>query len=131
MFVKPLAAKSQRVMEQSKNIRASSLGFMGDRSEDLDEEVKLENVTNASTAGGAHSRKQSQGEKSLTAATEQASEAVSEPSEESSDDEEYKEGTAQQFITPIEVRDHIQKLWNKEHELLGLLFGKYDPSKPD
>lgn len=105
---------------------------MGDRNEELDEEVKLENTTNASTVGGgALSRKQSQGEKSLTAATEQVSEAVSELAEESSDDEEYKEGSAQQFITPIEVRDHIEKLWNKEYELLGLLFGKYNPSKPD
>ena len=49
----------------------------------------------------------------------------------SSDDEEYREGTAQQYITPIEVRDHIRRLWTKEHELLDLLFGKFDPSKPN
>ena len=99
--------------------------------EDLDEDVKLENATNASTVGGLNSRKQSHGERSLT--TDRKS-AASEPSEhevESSDDEEYREGTAQQFITPLEVKDHLEKLWSKEYELLGLMFGKYDPSKPN
>lgn len=97
--------------------------------EDLDEDaVKLENTTNASTTGN-HSRKHSQGEKSLT--TDRRSEATSDQNEQglSSDDEEYREGTAQQYITPLEVRDHIIKLWDKEHELLGLLFGKFNPKK--
>ena len=39
------------------------------------------------------------------------------------------EGGAQKYITPIEVRDHLKKLWKKEENLLGLIYGRYDPEK--
>ena len=42
----------------------------------------------------------------------------------SSEDEEFKEGTPQKYITPIEVKDHLTKLWSKEGNLLNLLFGR-------
>lgn len=47
----------------------------------------------------------------------------------SSDDEEFKEGTPQKYITPIEVMDHLRKLWNKESSLLDLLYGKINMTK--
>lgn len=31
-----------------------------------------------------------------------------------SSEEEYREGGAQKFITPIEVEDHIRKLWTAD-----------------
>jgi hypothetical protein len=30
---------------------------------------------------------------------------------------------------PLEVKDHIEKLWNKDKELLDLIFGKYAPTE--
>jgi len=99
----------------------------------------MENATNASTVGGgASSRKHSSDQRragSLMGDSKAPSEGSALDSEhvdgiESSDDEEYQEGTAQQYISPIEVQDHIRKLWAKEIELLGLLYGKYDASAP-
>lgn len=49
----------------------------------------------------------------------------SEQSDEESSEEEYKEGTAQKYISPIEVEDHLKKLWKLEHKLLGLMFGRF------
>lgn len=48
---------------------------------------------------------------------------------ESSDEEEYKEGGPQKYITPIEVRDHIRKLWAADEELLSLMYGRFDRSR--
>jgi hypothetical protein len=45
-------------------------------------------------------------------------------------DEEFKEGTQQKYISPIEVRDHISRLWRKEGDLLNLIFGKFEPISP-
>ena len=47
----------------------------------------------------------------------------------SSEDEEFKEGTPQKYITPIEVMDHLIKLWNKESAMLDLLYGRVDMKK--
>lgn len=91
IFIKPLAAKSQKVIQQQKNIRSSSLGLA--ENEDLDE-GKLENATNASTVGGNQSRKHSHGERSLTTDRKSAASEASEHEVESSDNEEYREGTA-------------------------------------
>lgn len=33
----------------------------------------------------------------------------------------------QKMLSAIEVKDHIVKLWNKERELLDLMFGRYYP----
>lgn len=33
------------------------------------------------------------------------------------------------MLSAIEVRDQIEKLWNKERELLDLMFGRYYPAK--
>lgn len=44
----------------------------------------------------------------------------------SSEDEEFKEGTPQKYITPIEVQDHLKKLWAKERNLLDLMYGRVD-----
>ena len=68
------------------------------------------------------------------AAAEEEEEEIKEEEDEEDDDEsseeEYKEGGSQKFITPIEVQDHIRKLWNKESQLLGLMYGRFDQSKP-
>lgn len=45
-------------------------------------------------------------------------------------EEEYKEGGAQKFITPIEVEDHMRKLWAADEQLLGLIYGRFDPQCP-
>lgn len=45
--------------------------------------------------------------------------------EDSDADEELPSN--QQIISPIEVKDLIEKLWIKERELLGLIYGKYYP----
>lgn len=42
-------------------------------------------------------------------------------------DEEFKEGTQQKFISPSEVKDHIEKTWRKEGDLLNLIYGKFEP----
>lgn len=44
----------------------------------------------------------------------------------SSDDEEFREGTPQKYITPMEVNDHITKMWAKEKALLDLMYGRID-----
>jgi hypothetical protein len=42
-------------------------------------------------------------------------------------DEEFKEGGSQKYISPLEVMDHINKLWTKEKDLLSLIYGKFEP----
>ena len=42
-------------------------------------------------------------------------------------DEEFKEGGQQKYISPLEVQDHIKKLWNREKDLLDLMYGKFEP----
>jgi hypothetical protein len=37
----------------------------------------------------------------------------------------------QKLLTQIEVKDHIEKLWAKEKDLLDLMFGRYYPSIDD
>ena len=32
-------------------------------------------------------------------------------------------------MTPIEVKDHIDRLWKKENELLSLIFGRYEAKR--
>jgi hypothetical protein len=44
----------------------------------------------------------------------------------SSEDEEFKEGTPQKYITPIEVQDHLERMWLKEGSLLNLMYGRVD-----
>lgn len=46
-------------------------------------------------------------------------------------DEEYKEGGQQKYISPVEVRDHINRLWRKEGDLLNLVYGKFEPAGPN
>ena len=52
-------------------------------------------------------------------------------SDEESSEEEYKEGGSQKFITPNDVEKHLKKLWESEHELLGLMYGRFDPTKTE
>ena len=42
-------------------------------------------------------------------------------------DEEFKEGGTQKYISPQEVKDHLEKTWRKEGDLLNLMYGKYEP----
>lgn len=42
-------------------------------------------------------------------------------------DEEFKDGPGQKFITPQEVKDHLERAWRKEADLLNLIYGKYAP----
>ena len=46
-------------------------------------------------------------------------------------DEEFKEGGQQKYISPIEVKEHIEKLWRKEGDLLNLMYGKFEPLEAD
>ena len=42
-------------------------------------------------------------------------------------DEEFKEGGSQKYISPIDVMAHINKVWNKEKDILNLMYGKFEP----
>ena len=88
-------------------------------------------MTTASTAGGAvSSQRKASAHTELSDEEEKTvdPEEVDEVDEDS--EEEYKEGGSQKYISPIEVRDHIERLWNKEHELLGLIYGRFDRTQP-
>jgi hypothetical protein len=37
--------------------------------------------------------------------------------------------TKQQYIRPDEVKRHLTLIWKEEFELLGLLYGRFDPSE--
>ena len=45
-------------------------------------------------------------------------------------DEEFQEGSQQKYISPIEVKGHIDKLWKVDGDLLDLVFGKFVPLAP-
>lgn len=49
--------------------------------------------------------------------------------EDESSEEEYKEGGPQKYISPIEVQDHIKRLWAKNSHILNLMYGRFDKSK--
>jgi len=95
----------------------------------------METMTNASSANGKSQRKSS-------AATEpelnddqdddlsNVDETDIHSDAEESSEEEYKEGGAQKYISPIEVQDHIKRLWAKDGQLLGLMYGRFDRTYP-
>lgn len=89
----------------------------------------METYTNASSAGG-HStaqRKASANTDMDDLLSQEDQEEIEEVGEvDESSEEEYREGGAQKFITPIEVEDHMRKLWAADEQLLGLIYGRFD-----
>lgn len=45
-------------------------------------------------------------------------------------EEEFKEGGSQKYISPQEVKDHLEKMWIKDGDLLSLMYGKYESIVP-
>lgn len=93
----------------------------------------FEIITEASTAGITHSRKESHTDQQSAGAYDDIySETANDMEEE--DEEEEKGGDAsgkQKYISPIEVKDHIKRFWEKERELLELIFGRYYANNSD
>ena len=124
LFVKPLQNSSVRVAKQAKNIKKRE-------AEDLEvEENKFEVITSVSeTTATKSERKSSNADTNVT--SRKGSHVETEHGEgDYTSEEELIEGGAQKYITPIEVRDQLRKMWKKEECLLGLIYGKYDPSQP-
>lgn len=134
LFVKPLQARSALVQRQAKAIQqAKERSRSKDSTLSNPEESKLEQQTTASSGAQTSSRKQSShteadalSESARSRAKDEEDDDNEEVDEEESSEEEYQEGGSQKFITPIEVEDHIRKLWKKEQQLLGLIYGKFD-----
>jgi hypothetical protein len=104
-------------MKQQDRVRKSSSRGRGGEDSAVEDGVAsgFEIVTEASTRKHSH-----------TTHSEKNSEIVDEEMYEDSDaDEELPSN--QQIISPIEVKDLIEKLWRKERDLLGLIYGKYQP----
>lgn len=111
-FQKAISERTKNQMRQAERLGKSSV-----------KDDAFEIITEASTAGHSHSRKESH--------TEQNSgydEVYSQTANDVEEDEEFDEGDnsgKQKYISPIEVKDHIKKLWAKEKDLLDLIFGRF------
>lgn len=84
----------------------------------------FEVITEASTTGLTHSRKESHTEQHSQSAYDDIYSAANEGDEEEEEDEVDNSGK-QKYISPIEVKDHIKRYWQKEKDLLELIFGRY------
>ena len=137
LFVKPLAARVALVQKQAKNIQTAGKSRDSSTSRERqtratsEEDKALEQstqITGASTSKG-HSRKQSATTEPLADADASEGQtdanAGSESDEDESSEEEYKEGGSQKYITPLEVEDHVRRLWGTESALLGLMYGRF------
>lgn len=135
LFVKPLAARNAMVGKQARALEKKERSRSRDstRSHAVTEDGKFETNTNASTQGGrkssAHTEPEELSDIDEAEANNEDATVVAGVDSESSE-EEYKEGGSQKYISPIEVQDHIRKLWAKESELLGLMYGRFDRSQP-
>ncbi len=48
--------------------------------------------------------------------------------DEDEDEDDIRDGVSTgKQLTPLEIKDHIEKLWNAEKDLLDLIYGKYCP----
>ena len=125
-----MASKQARALEKKERSRSRD----STRSHAVGEEGKYETNTNASTQGeaqrksSAHTEPEELSDIEETEANEDTTVVNGIDSE--SSEEEYKEGGSQKYISPIEVQDHIKKMWAKEGELLGLMYGRFDRTQP-
>ena len=108
MFVKPLAGRNKNAQLQKKRLSSE------------------DNHTVAST-NHERSRKQS----SVAEEEDDQNSETEYIDVEDEIEEEFKEGSAQKYISPIEVREHIEKLWRKEGDLLNLMYGKFEPKEEE
>lgn len=112
IFRKPLSDKLRQSMQQQERVRkGSSKGR-----EESEGGFEINTEEGGSTRRNSHN----QSEKSQTLA------------DDDHDDDDSDEGgelpSIQQIISPIEVKDLIEKLWRKEKALLDLMYGRYYPS---
>jgi len=110
MFVKPLSGRTKNTQDQR-----SKLGSEAD------------GETAASKTGLSRKTDTIGEEEDLSEDEEQQQEERGLVDElDVEEDEEYKEGTSQKYISPTEVQDHIIKLWNRQEDMLNLMFGKFE-----
>ena len=108
LFRKPLSEKLKNSIKQQDRIRKGSSARSANN-----EDFEVTTADEVSTRKHSHT---THSEKS------QDYEDIYEDEEE---DEELP--TNQQIISPIEVKDFIEKLWRKEKQLLDLMYGRYYP----
>lgn len=107
LFVKPLIGKSKAGDEQRKRMRGQS---------------DLESRTVASTNKN-ESRKASTVNEDIESDQEEID--LTEIIDDEVDGDHTKEGGQQKYISPSEVKEHIQKLWSRESNFLNLMYGKF------
>jgi primase-polymerase (primpol)-like protein len=89
-------------------------GSRGKSTDSNQTEDKLEIITEAST------RKQS--------GSDHSQDASMYNDDEDEDEDDIRDGVSTgKQLTPLEIKDHIEKLWNAEKDLLDLIYGKYCP----
>ena len=126
LFVKPLAARNALVAKQSKALTKER-----SKSKDSTRSTGTEARSTASTAAGQRKGSAATEPDQLSQdSDEEMNDADEVDEKEESSEEEYKEGGSQKYISPIEVQDHIRRLWSKEIELLGLMYGRFDRHAP-
>lgn len=111
MFVKPLAGRAKNAQMQSSKLSAAA--------------SELESQTVASTNKNTSRKASTANEDDLE--EDDLEEEELEGVEIDGIDEEFKEGGQQKYISPLEVQDHINKMWSKEKDLLDLMYGKFEP----
>jgi DNA-directed RNA polymerase I subunit RPA1 len=105
MFVKPLSGRAKNAQVQSNRLSEAESQTVA--STNLHNSRKTSNVDEIE-------EEDSDGENDLEAPIDDI-------------DEEFKEGGSQKYISPIEVIDHIKKMWQKESDILNLMYGKFEP----
>ena len=110
LFRKPLSEKLKNQIKQQDRVKRDNRSQAAEGGDD----EKFEVITNeASTRKHSHT---SHSEKS------------GEFDDIYEDEEENEElPSNQQIISPIEVKDYVEKLWRNEKELLDLMYGRYYP----
>jgi len=108
LFRKPLSEKLKNSIKQQDRIRKGSSARSANN-EDF-EVTTADEVSTRKHSHTTHSEK-------------------SQDYEDIYEDEEEEEElpSNQQIISPIEVKDFIEKLWRKEKQLLDLMYGRYYP----
>jgi hypothetical protein len=121
LFIKPIAAKTQNVREQRTRIEVNAGALSDDGASTV---TKLTSRTQRTSLDIKDGDGFSEGRPQTT---EQTHEEVSEVSEDE-DISAAPQSTKQEYIRPDKVLKHLEKLFEAEEALLGLLYGRFDPA---
>lgn len=114
MFVKPLAGRLKNAADQR---------------------ARLTEASEAQTVASTNVDKS----RKTSTANDEAGESIQEEDDDEENEnlgvddgieEEFKQGSQQKFITSQEVKEHLERTWSKEGDLLNLMYGKYEPLSP-